>query len=134
GAAVALTGHFRRVVALGGQVVEVFLVHVAGDVLAVEHRAVKAADGAVALPGRLDQVVEILVHQPVGADVGGHLLHRVAVGHQLLGGGHVDAVDIGVAHRRRGGGHVDLGGAGVPGHLDDLPGGGAAHDGVVHQH
>ena len=53
--------------------------------------------------------------------------------HQFGARGHVDAVDVGMAHRRSGRGQVDLDGAGVTRHLHDFLGGGAAHDGVVHQ-
>ena len=56
-----------------------------------------------------------------------------AVGDQLVLGGHVDAVDIGVFHRRRGRSDIDLLGAGLAAHLHDLVDRVAAHDGVVDQ-
>ncbi|MFM2065281.1 MAG: hypothetical protein RLZZ584_190 [Pseudomonadota bacterium] len=77
--------------------------------------------------------IHILVDQGVAADVGADLLDAAVVRDQLLGRGHVDAVDVGVTHRRRGRGHVDLVGAGLARHLHDLLRGRAAHDGVVHQ-
>src|SRR6185437_1527664 len=76
----------------------------AGDVLAVEARGVEVLQRFVAVLHRPDQVLEILVDQPVGAE---HLLHLgfgLAGGDQFGDRRHVDAVDVGVAHRRRGGG------------------------------
>ena len=49
-------------------------------------------------------------------------------------GRHIDTVDIGVAHRRRCRREEYLCGPGIPGHLDNLAAGGAADDGVIHQH
>src|SRR3989475_8272722 len=60
-------------------------------------------------------------------------LDRAAMRHQFGARGHVDAVDVGMAHRRRCRGQVDLDGTGITRHLHDFLGGGAAHDGVIHQ-
>ena len=46
----------------------------------------------------------------------------------------IDAVKTGMGDRRRADAQVHFGGAGIIEHLDDLLGGVAAHDGVVHDH
>ena len=106
---------------------------VASHVHAVKTRGVKALDGRVERADGALHGVHVLVDQGVAADDLANLLHRAVVRHQLMAGGHVDAVHVGVAHRRRGAGHVDLAGAGIARHLHNLAAGGAAHDGVVHQ-
>src|SRR5690606_30485715 len=104
-----------------------------GHVLAVEAGGIEAGELRVALAHRGLQVLQVLVDQPVATQQLLHLLDAAAVRDQLVGGGHVDAVDVGVAHRRRGAGQVHLARAGVARHLHDLLAGGAAHDRVVHQ-
>src|SRR3989344_650925 len=121
------------VVALAFDAIEIVAAYVAGDVLAVEAGTIEALDLGIALARGFDQVVEVLVNELVGADDRRNLVFRAAVADQLLARRHVDAVHIGEAHRRRGRGEVHLARAGVTRHLDDLLGGRAAHDGVVHQ-
>ncbi|MND41941.1 hypothetical protein D3C80_327000 [compost metagenome] len=87
----------------------------------------------VDLPHRLFQIFQILENQAIGADQLAHLFHFTAMGDQLVGGGHVDAVDVGEADFRCRRGEVDLGRPCFTGHLDDLLGGGATDDGVIHQ-
>ena len=99
--------------------------------MAIENRAFEAGDVAVAFAAGVDQVREVLVDEPVGADDFLDLLDAAAGGDELGGGGHVDAIDVGEADRRRRRGEVDLAGAGVPGHLDDLFRGGAAHNRII---
>ena len=82
---------------------------------------------------RGDQVLEILIHEPVRTDQPRHFFHRAAARHELARRRHVDAVDVGEAHRRCGGSEVHLGGARLAGELDDLRRGGAAHDRVIDQ-
>src|SRR3990167_9582523 len=71
-AAAALGG----IVALVFDAVEVGPVHVAGDVLAVEAGGVELLDLGVALARGLDEVIEVLVDELVGADDPGDLLLR----------------------------------------------------------
>ena len=68
----------------GLQVVQVGIPDVAGDVLAGENRGIEAFDLGVAPGDGVDQVIEVLVDQPVGADRRGHLLLRAAVRDQLM--------------------------------------------------
>src|SRR5690606_20077359 len=75
-----------------------------GHVLAVEAGGIEAGELRVALAHRGLQVLQVLVDQPVATQQLLHLLDAAAVRDQLVGGGHVDAVDVGVAHRRRGAG------------------------------
>ena len=81
-----------------------------------------------------DQIFEILVDQPVGADELARLPRPCGrAGDELARGRHVDAVDVRETHRRRGRGEIHLARAGFAGQLDDLRRGRAAHDRVVHQ-
>ena len=111
--------------------IQVVVVDVARHIVAVEHRGVETLDLRVAVAHGLDEIVQILIDQAVGADGFGHLLVGAAVRDQFLARRHVDAVDIGIADRGRRRGEIDLAGTGVPRHLDDLLRGGAAHDGVI---
>ena len=87
-------------------------------------RLARAAD-------RLVDALERQVGQRVGAQLGGDLGLRAAVGDHLLARRHVDPVVAGVADRRRGDAHVHLARARVAQHLHDLARGVAAHDRVV---
>ena len=80
---------------------------------------------------RLVDAREREVGQRVGAELGGDLLDRAAVGDHLLARGHVDAVVARVLDRRRRDPHVDLARARVAQHLHDLARRVAAHDRVV---
>src|SRR5690606_35723630 len=79
-----------------------------GDVLAAETGAVELHAGELRPGDRGLEVGQVLVHQPVAADHALDLLLGATVGDQLLGRGHVDAVDIGMPHGRRGRCKVDL--------------------------
>mmetsp|Transcript_41093 Transcript_41093/g.95971 ORF Transcript_41093/g.95971 Transcript_41093/m.95971 type:complete len:497 (-) Transcript_41093:501-1991(-) len=112
------------------------LAHARRHVLAVEARAI---EGVQRLPlcarclenGGLE-VVELLVHHSVAAEHLGHLGQvDVLGGHELVLGGHVDAVHVREAHRRRRGRHVHPLGASLARHLHDLPRRRAADDRVV---
>ena len=64
----------------------------------------------------------------------GHALDVQLRGQQLLALGRVDPVEAGMRGGRRRDAHVDRAGAGGAHHLHDLERGGAADDGIVHQH
>ena len=89
-----------------------------------------AVASRVAADGLVD-AGEREVRERVGAELGGDLLDRAAVGDHLLARGHVDAVVARVLDRRRGDPHVDLARARVAQHLHDLARRVAAHDRVV---
>ena len=59
--------------------VQVITAHVAGDVLAVETGGVEFLDLRIAFVGGLDEVVQVLVDDLVGADGGGDLFFGAAV-------------------------------------------------------
>src|SRR5690606_32868221 len=105
----------------------------AGDVFAAEAAAVELAARELGPGHRRLEVGQILVNQPVAAQQLLDLGLAAVVRHQLLGRGHVDAVDVRMPHRRRRRGQVDLARAGIAGHLHDLLAGGATDDGIVHQ-
>src|SRR5579862_5733253 len=107
--------------------------HVAGDVDAGEARGIEFLDPGILVLAGGNQIVEVLIDQPVRADERADLLQRARARHQLAHRRHVDPVDIGEAHRRGGGGEVHLGGARLARQLDDLRGRGAAHDRVIDQ-
>ncbi len=114
--------------------VQIRLIDVAGNIFAVEHRAIKALDLDLAATDRFDQVRQVLIDQPVSADQIRHVLGRTVVCNQLVSAWHVDAVDVREAHRRSSRAEVDVFRAGFAGHLDDLLARGATHDRVVDQH
>ena len=101
--------------------------------MTVEDRGLEVAQLGVDLPHRLFQIFQILEDEAIGTDKLAHLFHFTAMGNELVGGGHVDAVDVGEANFRRRRGEVDLGCPRFTGHLDDLLGGGTTHDGIIHQ-
>ena len=92
--------------------------------------AVRLARGA----DRLVDPAERQVRERVAPELLRDLLLGPAVGDHLLRRRHVDAVVAGVPDRGSRDPHVDLGRAHAAQHLDDLPGGVAAHDRVVHHH
>src|SRR5476649_800577 len=115
--------------------VQVVFVHITGHVLAIEYRAVEIVDlDLLAAADRLDQVIEVLIDQPVSADQVGNILRGAVVRDEFMCTRHVDAVDVRVPHSWRRRAEIDVFGASFTGHLDDLLAGGAAHDGVIHQH
>ena len=116
------------------QPVEIALTHIAGDVHAVEDRALEILNARIALAGAAQQFIEILIDQPVRADKLHDLVDAAPVRDEFPARGHIDAVHIGVAHRRRRRGEVYPGRARIARHLNDFAGRGAAHDGIVHQH
>src|SRR3990167_7692236 len=115
--------------------IQVGRVDIAGHVLAVKHRAVEVVDlDLLAATDRFDQIRQILIDQPVGADQLADFLGGAAVRDQLMGAGHVDAVHVRITHRWCGRAEVHVLRPCFAGHLDNLLTGGAAHDGVIHQH
>ena len=113
---------------------EVGVVNIAGNVAAVEHRAVEILRQAVFGTGAgVDEVGQGLIDHAVGANRGGDVCFFAAVGDELVVRRHVDAVNVREAHRRRGAGEIDFLRACIARHLDNLLAGGAAHDGVIHQ-
>ena len=74
------------------------------------------------------------VAQGIGPDDLIDLLHIAARGHQQLLVGDVGAEVAGVFERGGRDPEVDFLCTGIPQQLDDAGGGGAAHDGVIHQH
>mmetsp|Transcript_12175 Transcript_12175/g.33510 ORF Transcript_12175/g.33510 Transcript_12175/m.33510 type:complete len:290 (-) Transcript_12175:33-902(-) len=106
------------------------------DVLSAEAAGVKCLQWEIFGGDGLDrvlQIIEILVHDPLAANLFRDLFLVALEGDQLLTRRNVDAVDVGIPDRRRGTAKVDLGSACIPGHLHDLICGGSTHDGVVHQ-
>ena len=61
----------------------------------------------------IDQRIQILVDQAIGADLAGNFVVGASGGDELARGGHVDPVDVGIAHRRGRGREIDLARAGV---------------------
>src|SRR5690606_35711726 len=59
--------------------VQVLLVDIAGDVLAIEYGAVEMVDLHLAAAHCVDQVRQVLINQPVGADQLGHFLGGTVV-------------------------------------------------------
>src|SRR6516164_4851413 len=126
-------GELGRVRALELQPLEIFGADIARHVLTREARGVELLDTRILVLARSDQILEVLVDEPVGADDARHLLHRAPARHQLARRRHVDAVDVRKAHRRCRGGEIHLGSTGFAGELDDLRRGGATHDRVIDQ-
>ena len=110
---------------------EVGIVDVAGDVIPVEARGVESRDLRVHTETGLQEVLDGLVNQTVGAERLTDLFLRLLVGDEFLARRHVDAVHVRVSHRRRGGGEVHLDGAGGAAHLHDLVHRRPANDGIV---
>src|SRR5579863_7132544 len=108
------------------QPLEVLGRHIPGDVHTGETRRVELLDARILVLAGGDQVIQILVDQPVGADQALDLGDAAPAPHELTRGRHVDAVDVGEAYRRSGGGEVHLGSASLAGQLDDLRRGRAA--------
>src|SRR5690606_4105516 len=122
-----------RIVARALDLSQVELVDVTGHVVAVKYRAVEPGDGRITFAHRIDQILQILIDQPVGADQLRHLIHGPVVCNQFVGRGHVDAVDVGVTYLWRCRAKVDILRSGFTGHLNDLTAGGTADDGVIHK-
>src|SRR6266480_2020349 len=83
-----------RIGALQLQPLEIFGGDVAGDVFARETRGIELLDARILVLARGDQVLEVLVDEPVGADEARHFLHGTPARHQLVHRRHVDAVDV----------------------------------------
>ena len=113
---------------------EILLVVLAVFVQLARVTPVKAggAEMHVRLVQRREEGFHGQVLDRVDAEVLAYLLDAVRRCDELLAGGDVDAVEAGKQRGRRRYPHVDLGCAGVAEHLDDLPHGGAPHDGIVH--
>ena len=109
------------------------LIHIAGHVLAVEHRGLKLGQGRIAFANRLLQIGQILEDQAIGTDLRADLADIPSIGDQLVAGRHVDAIDVRETNFRGSRREIDLGGPRLACHVDDLARGGATHDGVVNQ-
>ena len=92
------------------------------------------AEPTVCVFGQLHHMFGGQVAQGVGPDDLIDLVHRASGGHEQLLVGDVGAEVAGIFERRCRHHEVYLGGTGVPQQLDDAGRGGAAHDGVIHQH
>ena len=92
------------------------------------------AETAFCVLGQLHHMLGGQVAQGISPDDLIDLLHIAARGHQQLLVGDVGAEVAGIFERRCRHHEVYLGGTGVPQQLDDAGRGGAAHDGVIHQH
>src|SRR6185437_15744084 len=123
----------RLVRALELQPLEVFRRDIARDVLAGEAGRVEFLDARILVLAGGDEVLEVLIDEPIGADELRDLIEPPSARDELAGRRHVDAVDVGEAYRRRSRGEIHLAGARLARELDDLRGGRAAHDGVIHQ-
>ena len=77
--------------------------------------------------------VNILVNERVAVDDLTNFIDRFIVRHQLVFGGHVNAINIWITHWGRSTGHVNLAGTGLARHLNNFTTGGAAHNGIVDQ-
>src|ERR1700733_9330185 len=132
--AAALTaGKLGGIRAFELQPLEILRGDVPGNVEPRETRGVEFLDARILVLAGGNQVLEVLVDEPVRADQARHLLYRAAARDQLAHRRHVDAVDVGEAHRWCRGSDVHLGRARLACQLDDLRRGGAAHDRIVHQ-
>src|SRR5690606_9595560 len=100
----------------------------------IKYGAVEAVDSWIALPSTSDQILKILIHQPVGPDQLLHLFNGTARRNELTGCGHINAINVRVTHFGRCGGKVNLTGTSVTSHLHNFATGRAAHDRVVYQH
>ncbi len=98
-----------RVRALELQPFQVLGCDITGDVHPREARGVELLDARILVPAGGDEVIEVLVDEPVGADERADLLDAAAGCHQLARRRHVDAVDVREAHRRCCRGEVHLG-------------------------
>src|SRR6516165_4635681 len=76
-------GELRRVRALDLQPLEIRRRHIAGHVHTREARGVELLDACILVLARGDQVVEILIHEPIRADERLDLLHSAAARHEL---------------------------------------------------
>lgn len=92
------------------------------------------AEAAVGVLGQLDDVLRGEVAQRVGANDLVDLVHRAAGSDQKLLVGDVGAKVAGIFEGGCRNAEVDFLCSGVPQQLDDAGRGGAAHDGVIHQH
>src|SRR4029077_6837506 len=89
----------RRIGALQLQPLEIFGGDVAGGIFTREARGVELLDARILVLARGDQVLEILVDEPVCADQARHFLHGTAARDQFAHRRHVDAVDVREAYR-----------------------------------
>ena len=96
------------------------LVYVFGDIYPVKYRTFKLLDIRIFRAYGFDQIVQILEDKPVCADNLPNLIHLATMRDQLIGGRHINAIDVGETNFRRGGRQINLLRAGFPGHLDDL--------------
>ena len=92
------------------------------------------AETTVGIGSQLDHMLRGKVAQRVRPDDLIDLVHGAARGHQKLLVRDIRAEIAGILERRSRDPEMDLLGARVPQQLDDAGGGGAADDGVIHQH
>ncbi len=75
--------------------VEVLLVYVFGDIYPVKYRTFKLLDIRVFRAYGFDQIVQIPEDKPVCADDLTNLIHLATMRDQLIGGRHINAIDVG---------------------------------------
>ena len=85
-------------------------------------------------PTALRSDAEREIAERIGFDEAADLFDGVVGGDQLALVRRVDAVEAGRNRRRAGDAQMHFARAGLPHHADDLAAGGAADDGIVHQH
>ena len=79
---------------------QIGFVDVTRDVFTVENRAVKTLDARITLTSAFNQIIQILIHQPIGANELDDFLFRAPMCDKLLGARHIDAIHIRIAHWR----------------------------------
>src|SRR5579864_2845644 len=89
--------------------------------------AVRVLDGGA-------QVLKRKITEGIGADEFANFFNRIVRGDQFEFRGRVHAVMAGRHGGRTTDAHVDFGGAGVAHHAHDFAAGGAANDGIIHEH
>src|SRR6185312_13834843 len=85
----------------------------AGHVFARKTRRIELLEVLVAVLHGPDEIVEILIHEPVGAEDLLDFLGRASVRDELGRCRHVDAVDVWITHRRRRRREIDFSRSGI---------------------
>src|SRR5882724_2685500 len=122
---------FRFVRALETQTFEVFGSDISRHVFARETRRIEVLERSIIVPAGFDQILEILIDKPVGADQFGDLLRGAAARDELVDRGHIDTIDIREAHRRCCGSEIYLSRSCFARDIDDLRGCRTTNDRVV---
>jgi hypothetical protein len=82
---------------------------------------------------RIPQILQILVQDPVTANLGRNLFLIPIVGNEFMLRRNINAVNVGIPNRRCGAAEKDLLGARIPRHEHNLVRRRAPHNGIVHQ-